>query len=511
MSSLLQDWYYALLKELNAHKGKAALLFGIVTLATVAAGLVWPKTFESAAIIFADEQNIIKPLLSGSAEVTKLESDQSSAVRERIIANRILEQVAVETKLAPAGADRYTMEPILRNLRSNIVVTDAGQGHIRVAYRAREPEVAFNIASAIVKVFIADSSRTKRAESREAFTFIDEQVKTYKTQLQQAEERLKNFKSNNIGGSEDRASSRISELRSSLETLSLDLQVARARRNELQQQISHESQYINQRYKSDVYRDRLAQAQSRLETLRLSYEDTYPDIVSLKQQIQDLQRAITETENEPTGGSGSGNNNNTGSNANPVYQKLRGDLADAEVSVRTLELRVASTSKLLNEEHSNSKQIAENQAQIAELTRDYNVTKQMYESMLERKEKARLSMALDVEGQGVNYKIKEPPVYPTHPVGLRFLHFYVAAPLLGLLVPLGLLVAYIQLDPRIRFVDRLQQCLPASAPVLGVVPHLVTSFERTVVKSQWTNIAIFAFAIMLVYAAVAVIRLIGVV
>jgi polysaccharide chain length determinant protein (PEP-CTERM system associated) len=506
MPSSLQDWIYALLKELNAHKGKAAILFAVITLTTVAAGWMWPKTFESAAVIYADQQNIIKPLLSGSAEVTKLESDQSSAVRQRIVANRILEQVALEAKLITDTNNRYASEPILRGIASNIAVSDAGDGHIRIAYRSSEPAVAFDLAAAVVKVFIAETSRSKREESREAFTFIDEQVKTYKTQLQQAEEKLKNFKSGNVGGSEDRASSRISDLRTSLESLSLDLQEARTRRDELRQQISREGQYINRQYKADVYRERLAQAQSKLETLRLSYEDTYPDIVSLKQQIQDLQRAITDAENDPSSASAS-----SGGAANPVYEKLRGDLADAEVTVRTLQMRVTSTEKLLSEEFSNSKQLAENQALLAELTRDYDVTKEMYEGMLERKEKARLSMALDVEGQGVNYKIKEPPTYPTHPVGLRFLHFFLAAPVLGLLAPLGLLIAYIQFDPRIRFVERLQGALPASVPVLGVVPHIATSFERMVIKNQWTNIGIFALVVMLLYAAVAVVRLSGVV
>ena len=36
--------------------------------------------------------------------------------------------------------------------------------------------------------------RAKRQESREAYTFIDNQVNTYREQLQTAEDKLKNFK-----------------------------------------------------------------------------------------------------------------------------------------------------------------------------------------------------------------------------------------------------------------------------------------------------------------------------
>src|SRR5690606_38667756 len=134
---------------------------------------------------------------------------------------------------------------------------------------------------------------------------------------------LKQFKGGSISGID--AGSHASQLRSAISNQTLEIQVARARRDELQRQISQEKQFVNRQYRSDAYRERLAQAQSQLDTLRLSYNDTYPDIVSLKQQIQDLRKAIASTENQQTPtDAGLGG-------INPVYSKLRGDLADAEV------------------------------------------------------------------------------------------------------------------------------------------------------------------------------------
>lgn len=505
-TSLIQEWIYALLKELNQHKGKAAVCFALVLIAVVTTGFLWPKKYESSAIIYADDQNIIKPLLAGQAETTRPDVDQLAMVRERITSNQILEQVLLEAKLVDSVDDKYRVQPLVRALQSGISVSEAGRNHTRISFRATDPAQAFLLASTITNVFISNSARIKRQESGEAYTFIDSQVKTYKEQLQSAEEKLKNFRTTHAEGGEDSAAKRVSDLRSSLESQTLELQIARARRDELRQQLNHESEYIAQRYKADVYRDAMAQAQSRLDTLRLSYQETYPDIVSLKQQIADLERTIKQTQNQPmsTGSS-------QGSAANPVYQKLKADLSDAEVQVRTLELRVNSTQRLLDTEVGHSRQSAEYQAQLAELTRDYNVTRQIYEDMLERKEKARLSVALDVQGQGLNYRIQEPPVYPTAPVGLRFIHFFLAAPLLGLLAPIALLVAYILLDPRMRFVDKIESALPDSVPVLAVVPHVTTPFERRVLRSQWNYIGIFIAVLLLVYAVVAVARLTGVI
>ena len=500
--SLVESWVYALWKEGLGHKGKMVIVFAIITTLVVLLGFVWPKTYESNAVVFADEQNIIQPLLSGSAEVTRPDVEQAAIARDRILSNRILGQALVEAKLVKNTNDETAMASMIRSIRGGVVVSDAGRGHIRIAYRAEDANMAFTMASAITNAFILDSSQTKRKESREAFEFIDNQVKTYKEQLQEAEEKLKNFKSANassdgVGG--------VAVQQGAVDSLELELQLARTRRDELRRQLSQESQNVTRQYKADAYRERLAQAQSQLDTLRLSYNDTYPDIVSLRQQIQDLQKAIVEAENEPVRDEGHSNT------INPVYSRLRGDLADAEVMVRTLEMKLASARRLLGSEQGRSKERAEYEALLAELTRDYNVTKQMYENMLGRKERARLSVALDVEGQGVTYKIKEPPAYPSVPIGVRFIHFFLLAPLVGVLAPLALLVAYIQLDPRIRFVEKLEYALPESVPVLAVVSHMYTPSERRVLRSELGSIAIFIGVVMVVYAAVALLRLSGVI
>lgn len=496
--SLIESWVYALWQELKNHKSKVAIAFAVITFSVLTAGFFWPKTFEASSIVFADEQNIIKPLLSGSAEVTRPDADQAAIARDRILSNRILSQALVEAKLAKNVDDDAVLAPMIRGIRGGISITDAGRGHLKISYQSNEANRAFVLTSAITNAFIRDTAQTKRQESREAFAFIDSQVKTYKEQLQTAEEKLKNFKTAN--GMLLGEVGQVSQLRGDLSRLTLELQVARSRRDELKRQISQERQFIGRQYKSDSFRQRLAQAQSQLDTLRLSYSDTYPDIVSLKQQIRDLERAIKDTE-----GQESTEPESSGGAANPVYAKLRGDLSDAEVGVRAIELQVAAVEKMLSEQQGVSKKGAEFEAQLAELTRDYNVTRGMYENMLERKERARLSVALDVEGQGVTYKIKEPPVYPNGPVGLRLLHFFLLAPVIGLLAPLALLVAYVQLDPRIRFVSKLE--LLESVPVLAVISHVSTPTERRIQRTEAFYIALFVLAVLVVYAAIALLRL----
>jgi len=501
--SLIEAWLHAIAKELAAHKSKMAVLFALVMFAVVAVGFLWPKTYEAGSLVFADEQNIIKPLLSGSAEVTKPEIDQVGIARDRIMSTKIIVQALTEMSLAKSSDDESKLDPMIRGVRGGIIVTDAGRGHVRIAYRSSDASKAYSFAVALTNAFISDTSRAKKQESGEAYQFISSQVSTYKEQLQAAEQKLKNFKATNSGTGT--SASRMEQLRAEEAKLTLDLQIARAQRDELRRQVSSENQFVSRKLKSEGLRETLSKAQAQLDTLRLSYNETYPDIVSLKQQMQDLEKAIADSESAPASAEGQ-----SGGGVNPVYTQMRRDLSGAEVNVRSLELRLDSTRKLLLEEQSYSKQGAEYDAQLAELTRDYTVTKQLYEDMLERKERARLSVALDVEGQGVTYKIKEPPIYPTVPVGLRFVHFFVLAPVLGAIVPFVLLISYIQLDPRIRFVEKLEFALPETVQVLSVIPHMTTLAERRKLRNQWFRVAQFVVLALVIYVSVAVLRLSGV-
>jgi uncharacterized protein involved in exopolysaccharide biosynthesis len=191
-----------------------------------------------------------------------------------------------------------------------------------------------------------------------------------------------------------------------------------------------------------------------LEQLLLSYQESYPDIISLRAQIADLDTSIEKMQSS---GAVFGNSDKV---QNPLYEELRKQLADSDVNLRTQKRRMQSLLSLQEQEYARQQRIAANQAQLSELTRDYNVTKKVYEEMLQRKEAARLSMTLDIEGQGVSYRIQEPASFPLKPSGITFIHFVILGPIVGLILSLGLLVAYVLFDPHFRSARTLQHQLP---------------------------------------------------
>jgi len=59
-------------------------------------------------------------------------------------------------------------------------------------------------------------------------------------------------------------------------------------------------------------------------------------------------------------------------------------------------------------------------------------------------------MNMDISQKGLNMKVYAPAYLPVKPTGLRLLHFLLGGIALGIAIPVGLLVLYLELDPRIR-------------------------------------------------------------
>lgn len=490
-------------KELHLHRRAVVVSFAIASMVTLVVGIFYPQKYQSSATLFADQQNIIKPLLEGKASVTNVQ-DRARVVREVITSPRLLKKVVEQGGGVEATPEEVDQQ--INGLRGAIKVSGLGGNYIRISYTASDPEKAHQVVFNVADLFINDSSERKRSESREAYQFIDRQVKDYKAQLQASEDRLKAFSEQSTDGTEAAVNSRISKLRSEIETIQLNLDESVTRIRGIETEMNSENRYLDKRFKADVYRTRLLAMQQELESLRLVYTETYPDIVTLKHQIEDMRSAISDAEKESATFTGD-ENHNSELNLNPLYEKLRSTLSSEKVELKAKQRRLSATKVLLEEEYARLKRIAARQRELAELNRDYRVIKTIYEDMLGRKEKARLSMTLDVEGQGVNYKIQEPASYPITPEGLRFLHFVLLGPFVGLFFSLGLVFLYMQIDPRVRFSEKLG--LSADIPVLSEIPHLYSPSEKRTIRNEYLMLIGFVLLVLVGYASVVLIKVGG--
>ena len=500
----LIDALRAVKLELYRHRLAAVIIFMTVTLGVLALGYVVPKSYTSKALLYADPSNILQPLLKGKAEMTQL--GRTNETREMIQSRSFLEQVGQDTGIIRSGETDAVRNEKISSLRKQVGIREPNPNFLELSYTSGSPDESFQVLSAVLNRFVERSVRKKRSESLGAFEFIDSQVKTYQRQLEEAEQRLKQFKLGNQDGTEGSALSRIEGLRRDIENLKLEIQQTESQIQMTGAQLKDEQPV--RRIKVDAGKSsaerRLANLYQELDSLLLRYHERHPDVVSAKSQIADLKKQIaTQTDDDRDGGV-------TEVMENPAYENLKIQLSDATTRLTVQKNRLNSLKSLLEEAFERSQRVAENQAQRSELTRDYDVTRGVYEDMLQSREKARLSMTLDVQGEGVSFKIQEPASYPTQWDGLQLYQVGLAGPFLGSAMVLGLLTMLVMFDQRVRSPRALQLALPESIPVLTTIPHYRSTWKDRLLRKDVLAILIVLAIFITAYFAFLIFGVMGI-
>lgn len=488
----IKDIAIALKYELIRFRGFVAAVFSVVFLAILLVSINWPKMYMSSASVRRDVTSVIEPLLRGAAEVS--DAAKNDRVPEIMTSRRILERVLYRVNPAAENFDPEEKAMAIASIRNSMTVTTNSRDRsvTDITYLASDPETAFTFVTAIVNVFIEDRAAAKQKESYDAHSFISEQVVRYKKRLEEAELRLKDFKSRTVDATEESVARRISDLTAEIQNLEIAINESEEKIRSTQAQLAEETSNLSVRNRLTELKDRRQALTDELDRLRLIYQDSYPDVVALRSQIFELDQRINEI------ASSKGWSSNTNSEL-PLYEELRKQLSTAEVDLKTQRRRLSALKELLKEEHELSNQVASKQAELMDLTRDYNVTKKVYEEMLSRKENANLTLALNDEGQGASYVIQEPPVYPLKPAGIPALFVFLGAPVAALAVPIGLVLLYVLYDPRIRSASRLQQKLPEGVPMLSYVPHRGTSLARRLLRKDMLLLVLLTMILIGVY------------
>lgn len=450
-------------------------LFVVVNAAMLAAGLQWPKIYTASTSILVDEKNIIQPLMAGAAVATDA-TDRSKNAREVIFGRKIMDRVLEHAGWMYSRPAADEQERIIEGIKKRTTIATVGRNIIRIEYRDDDPARAFRVTEKFAELFIQESIAAKAAESGAAFGFIEDQTQEYHDKLTRTEEELKQLRSSSVdarSGSDVEVNTRLSALYARIETASQELREAEVKGTLLERQVSGEAETTAALTRESQYRARIGDLQSKLDTLRLSYHDTHPDIVQIKQQIQDLTDGINaqRVRREQMKRSGGVEPDESVVN-NPIYQQLRRERSQNEGTIDALKARIEEAQRQLQNEVSRGKNMHSSDARLAEITRDYQINRDIYQDLLKRRENARVSMNMDRDRQGLSFKIQEPATLPLAPSGFRFWHFVLGGMLLGLLIPLGLLYARLHLDPRIRIGNAISGT--HKVPIAAIVPHLWT-------------------------------------
>jgi len=171
----------------------AVALIGAIVLLRI------PDRYEATARVYVDTQTVLKPLMSGLAVQPNVE-EQISMLARTLIARPNIEKIVRSTDLDITATTQIEKDRLVDSVTQRIKFVGVGRENIySISYQDVNADRAKRVVQDLLSLFVESGVGNKRRDSEAARRFIDEQIKGYEKKLEEAENRLKDYKIKNVG------------------------------------------------------------------------------------------------------------------------------------------------------------------------------------------------------------------------------------------------------------------------------------------------------------------------
>src|SRR5215813_9508647 len=448
--------------------------------------LAFPDTYIAHARVYVDTRTRLSQVTQGIGIESNIAS-QAEEVRQALLGGPQLQKVARLAIPGFANATPDAQADIVQGLKDRL---DVAATNDREALQKKEPadlytitytagsvEGARRVVDQLLRLFLANALGGSQEGSEQAQQFLTQQIADYDKKLATAEERLADFKREHAGlvpGStgNDNYFARLHNATDDLDKYRVALTIAEQKRDELKRQLSGEMPVMGSANSASGRNglpadtaSAIRETQARLDELLLRFTDRHPDVVAARRQLEDLKvRQKSEMEavrrGDPSAIAA------TGMAANPVYQGMRLQLSQIDVEVAADRQQVADQERKISDLRKMINTAPQVEAEYERLNRDYSVTHQQYQALVDRMSRARLSDKADATGV-VRFEVVDPPAVDPEPVFPKRTKLIFQVLAVGLAAGLG--VAYLLHQLRPVFTSPRQLTEATQLPVLGSV------------------------------------------
>lgn len=473
---------------------------------SVVAVLRTPDVYEASARIFVDTQSVLKPLMSGLAVEPNV--DQQVMILSRTLISRPnVEKLVRMADLDLNIKSKAAQDALVDDLMKSLTIKSTSRDNLyTLSFRDTQPEQAKRVVQALVSIFVESSLGDKRKDSDSARKFIDEQVRVYEKKLEEAENRLKEFKLRNLGlqGSDGKDYfGRIGETSAQLERARLELREAENSRDALKRQILGEDPILlpDAQDTSGVslpeIDGRIEAMKRNLDSLLQRFTEQHPDVVGTRRVIKELEEQ--KRQEVAARKKAAVNSPSSSVNNNPVYQQLKIALGESEANVASLRTRVAEYQSRYNQLKDSIKLIPQIEAEYTQLNRDYDINKKNYESLVSRRESATISGEMEASASGIDFRLIDPPRVSPQPVAPNRLLLMPMTLLLALAA--GVFASFAASQIRPVFFDARSLRDATGLPFLGTVSMLPDESKKQREKKDFIRFIAAALSLVGVYGA----------
>lgn len=438
------------------------------------------NVYESEARVYADTQSILGPLLKGLTVETNPEV-QIRLMIKTLLSRPNLERITRMTDLDVQAATPEEYEELIEDLRTDIIIRKTGgrkENIFTITYQNKDPETAKNVVNSALTVFIENTLGENRSDSDSAQKFLDTQIKDYENRLLAAESRLTDFKQKYSDVLPDQYGGyykKLNVVKEQLKMVDLSLREQETQLASAKTQLDAAPNNINNpqnKIKNSnsiqtTYDERISELEATLDSLQLRYTEKHPDVKEVNRRLTHLNEQRAKEIDDFLHSTKGGDSNNLATSQNPVIQQLQIQINQLENQVASTTVRAEDYREQVKELESKIHILPEIEAELTSLNRGYEITKDKYEELLNRKETAQLAQQADESTNPIQFRVIDPPRAPTEPAGPKRVLFLFAITVVGFGVGIGLSLLFSQINPVVTSSSQVSKS--TGIPVFGIV------------------------------------------
>jgi polysaccharide chain length determinant protein (PEP-CTERM system associated) len=473
-----------------------------------------PKIYRATTVILVQPQRVPESYVRST--ITEEVTGRLNTISQEILSRTRLEQVIHEFNLYPELQGKAPMEGIVDVMRHAVEVKilsrsswQGGQNSFSISYEGKEPRAVMLVTNELASLFIEENLRVRELQAEKTSDFLGKELQEMEEKLKKKDLDIRNFKERHMGqlpGQLDANLRILEQLQRQVQTTSENIRAAEDRAVLLRSQMdqlrererllmARETQRTGvldgnnlsvERLPDDPLITQWNNLKEELANARTRYTDSHPDVINLSRKLAALeskvkellekQKALEEARRRNLGQrrEQTAERDFPAAAADPAVERL---LAQYSEQYQQLQLQ---TKRLKAEESNLKDEIALYQKRVEDtpkleqelilLTRDYDLLRANYQSLLDKKIQAQMAENLERKQQGEQFKVLDPARIPENPVRPDRKKILLMGMFIGLACGLGLAWFREAMDKSFHTVSDVEEYLGLT--VVATIPNL---------------------------------------
>ncbi|MBU1342868.1 MAG: protein GumC [Proteobacteria bacterium] len=456
------------------------------------------KTYEASTLILVQAQRV--PTNYVRSVVTSTISQRISTISQQILSRSNLEKIIDQFGLFENSEGVYLEDKIIsmrKRVQVKIERSRQGAEAFSIVFKGSDPQKVMRVANTLASYFMDENLKVREAQAVGTSEFLDSELEKTRTRLEDRERRLSEYRQKYLGGLPDeletnlrtldrlqqQITSKNEMLRQANNTLNLiETQIAQSK--ELAAQNSG-SQFSSLDFEEDMLGEsenekKLSMAQKRYDNILLKYTEKHPDAAKLKKTIEKIKETIEEEEKVKEEASQNESAQQKAEResqeepmANFAVMQLEAQQKKIKIEIQKVQSDIFQIEKKMKVYQERVEDTPKRELEMQSLKRDYKNIQDVFNSLLDRKLEAELSVNMEKKQKGEQFRILDHARLPEKPISPDVKVLFLLSIASGLGIGAGIIFLLEFFDSSIRREDQIEKELGLT--ILAAIPLLKKS------------------------------------